>query len=345
VIIIMRKGATREQIDHVVDRLRERGYGANISGTEVNVIGAIGVLDDDKARLAEQLASLPAVDRVVPVLKRFKLASREFQPEPSIVRVNGLAIGDPSGPLVVMAGPCAVESEEQLMSTARAIKAVGANVLRGGAFKPRTSPYDFQGLGRDGLELLARAKEETGLPIVSEVLDPHDVQLCARYVDILQIGARNMQNYALLREVGRSGHPVLLKRGGMYPTIENWLLCAEYILREGNRGVILCERGLPPPGGETTTRNVLDVAAVAVVHELSHLPVVVDPSHGTGRSAYVAPLARAAVAAGADGLIIEVHPDPERALSDGAQSLTFDQFGSLMRGLDTLRPRQAVAAG
>ena len=335
----MRKGATKEQIDHIVERLGERGYGANLSGTEVIVIGAIGVLDDDKARLAEQLASLPAVDKVVPVLKRFKLASREFHPDPTIVEVDDLRIG--GGDLIVMAGPCSVENEEQLLSTARAVKAAGANVLRGGAFKPRTSPYDFQGMGRDGLELLARAKKETGMPIVSEVLDPHDVELCAKYVDILQIGARNMQNYALLREVGRSGHPVLLKRGGMYPTIENWMLCAEYILREGNRNVVLCERGLPVGGGETATRNVLDVSAVAVVHEISHLPIIVDPSHGTGKSAYVPALARAAVAAGADGLIIEVHPDPERALSDGAQSLGFEQFGALMRSVERLRPALA----
>ena len=335
----MRKGATKEQIDHVVDRLRERGYGANLSGSEVSVIGAIGVLDDDKARLAEQLLSLPAVEKVVPVLKRFKLASREFHPDPTVVRVGSLAIGD--GSVTVMAGPCSVESEEQLFATARAVRDAGAHVLRGGAFKPRTSPYDFQGLGREGLELLARAKEETGLPIVSEVLDPHDVALCAEYVDILQIGARNMQNYALLREVGRSGHPVLLKRGGMYPTIENWLLCAEYILREGNPNVILCERGLPVLGGETATRNVLDISAVAVVHELSHLPIVVDPSHGTGKASYVGPLARAAVAAGADGLIVEVHPDPERALSDGPQSLTFEQFGGLMRGIAALRATPA----
>ena len=326
----MRKGATKDQIDHVVDRLSERGYGANLSGSEVTVIGAIGVLDDDKARLAEQLASLPAVERV------------EFQPDPTVVKVDGLSIG--GGSMVVMAGPCSVESEQQLLETARAVKAAGANILRGGAFKPRTSPYDFQGLGKDGLELLARAKRETGMPIVSEVLDPHDVALCAKYVDILQIGARNMQNYALLREVGRSGHPVLLKRGGMYPTIENWLLCAEYILREGNRNVMLCERGLPVPGGETATRNVLDVSAVAVVHELSHLPVIVDPSHGTGKASYVPPLARAAVAAGADGLMVEVHPDPERALSDGPQSLTFEQFGSLMDGLDGLRPASSRAA-
>ena len=232
-----------------------------------------------------------------------------------------------------------------LLETARHVAAQGATILRGGAFKPRTSPYDFQGLGKEGLELLARAKRETGMPVVSEVLDPHDVALCAKYVDILQIGARNMQNYALLREVGRSGHPVLLKRGGMYPTIENWLLCAEYILREGNRNVMLCERGLPASGGETATRNVLDISAVAVVHELSHLPVIVDPSHGTGKASYVPPLARAAVAAGADGLIIEVHPDPERALSDGPQSLTFDQFGRLMRDLDALRPSAALFSG
>ena len=335
----MRKGATKEQIDHVVDRLRERGYGANLSGSEVIVIGAIGVLDDDKARLAEQLASLPAVEKIVPVLKRFKLASREFHPDPTIVKVDDLLIG--GGSFVVMAGPCSVESEQQLLATAHAVKAAGANVLRGGAFKPRTSPYDFQGLGRDGLELLARAKRETGMPIVSEVLDPHDVALCAKYVDILQIGARSMQNYALLREVGRSGHPVLLKRGGMYPTIENWMLCAEYILREGNTNVMLCERGLPVGGGETATRNVLDVSAVAVVHEISHLPIIVDPSHGTGKASYVPPLALASVAAGADGLIIEVHPDPERALSDGPQSLNFEQFGALMRDVERLRPQLA----
>lgn len=327
----MRKGATKVQIDHVVERLQERGYGANLSGQEVTVIGAIGVLDDDKARLAEQLASLPAVERVVPILKRFKLASREFHVDPTVVLVRGVSIG--GGSLVVMAGPCSVESEQQLMTTARAVKAAGADILRGGAFKPRTSPYDFQGLGREGLQLLADARDETGMPIVSEVMDPHDVEVCARYVDILQVGARNMQNYALLREVGRSGHPVLLKRGGMYPTIENWLLCAEYILREGNRQLILCERGLPVPGGETATRNVLDVSAVPVVHELSHLPVVIDPSHATGHAAYVPALARAGVAAGADGLLIEVHPDPERALSDGAQSLTPEQFARLMREL------------
>lgn len=324
----MRAGATKAEVEHVVERLTERGYGANVSGSEVTVIGAIGVLDDDKARLADQLQALPAVDRVMPVLKRFKLASREFQPDRTVVTVRGVRIGD--GALTVMAGPCAVESEEQLMTVARAVKAAGARVLRGGAYKPRTSPYDFQGMGRDGLELLAAARDETGLPVVSEVLDPHDVEVCARFVDILQIGARNMQNYALLKEVGRSGHPVLLKRGGMYPTIENWMLCAEYVLREGNRQVILCERGLPVPGGETATRNVLDISAVAVVHGTSHLPVVVDPSHGTGKASYVATMALAAAAAGADGLMVEVHPDPEHALSDGPQSVTPAQFATLM---------------
>jgi len=328
VIIVMRAGATNAEVEHVVERLTERGYRANVSGSEVTVIGAIGVLDDDKARLADQLQALPAVDRVLPVLKRFKLASREFQPDRTVVTVRGVPIGD--GALTVMAGPCAVESEEQLMTVARAVKAAGARVLRGGAYKPRTSPYDFQGMGRDGLELLAAARDETGLPIVSEVLDPHDVEVCARFVDILQIGARNMQNYALLKEVGRSGHPVLLKRGGMYPTIENWMLCAEYVLREGNRQVILCERGLPVSGGETATRNVLDISAVAVVHGTSHLPVVVDPSHGTGKASYVATMALAATAAGADGLLVEVHPDPEHALSDGPQSVTPAQFAALM---------------
>ena len=326
-IVIMKRGAEQAQVEHVVDRLAELGYGVNISGSEVTVIGAIGVLDDNKARLAEQLGSLPAVDRVVPVLKRFKLASREFQPDNSVVRVRDVSIGD--GSLVLMAGPCAVESEAQLMETARAVKAAGSDILRGGAFKPRTSPYDFQGLGPEGLRMLAAAREETGMPVISEVLDPHDVELCSRYVDILQVGARNMQNYSLLREVGRSGHPVLLKRGGMYPTIENWLLSAEYVLREGNRRIVMCERGLPPPGGETATRNVLDLSAVAVIHEMSHLPVVIDPSHGTGKSAYVPALARGAAAVGADGLLIEVHPEPERALSDGPQSLTPAQFAAL----------------
>ncbi len=343
-IVIMKRGATAAQVDHVVDRLAELGYGVNLSGTEVTVIGAIGVLDDDKARLSEQLGSLPEVDRVVPVIKRFKLASREFHPDNTVVRVRQVSIGD--GSLVLMAGPCAVESEAQLMATARAVKAAGGDILRGGAFKPRTSPYDFQGLGPDGLRLLAAARDETGMPVISEVLDPHDVELCARYVDILQIGARNMQNYSLLREVGRSGHPVLLKRGGMYPTIENWLLSAEYVLREGNRQIVMCERGLPPPGGETATRNVLDLSAVAVIHELSHLPVVIDPSHGTGKSAYVPALARGAAAVGADGLLIEVHPEPERALSDGPQSLTpaqFAQVASDVRAIAAAR-RPAVQA-
>ncbi|MDP9265006.1 MAG: 3-deoxy-7-phosphoheptulonate synthase [Chloroflexota bacterium] len=344
-IVIMKRGASPAQIDHVVDRLTELGYGINLSGTEVTVIGAIGVLDDDKARLSEQLGSLPEVERVVPVLKRFKLASREFHPDNSVVRVRHVSIGD--GSLVLMAGPCAVESEGQLMATARAVKAAGGDILRGGAFKPRTSPYDFQGLGSEGLRLLAAARDETGMPVISEVLDPHDVELCAQYVDILQIGARNMQNYSLLREVGRSGHPVLLKRGGMYPTIENWLLSAEYVLREGNRQIVMCERGLPPPGGETATRNVLDLSAVAVIHELSHLPVVVDPSHGTGKSAYVPALARGAAAVGADGLLIEVHPEPERALSDGPQSLTPAQFAEVaadVRAIEAARRPTGQAA-
>ena len=327
----MRKGATKTQIDHVVDRLRERGYGANLSGSEVSVIGAIGVLDDDKARLAEQLQSLPAVDRVVPVLKRFKLASREFQPNSTVVQVDGLAIG--GGSMIVMAGPCSVESEQQLLSTAYAVKAAGANVLRGGAFKPRTSPYDFQGLGKEGLELLARAKRETGMPIVSEVLDPHDVALCSKYVDILQIGARNMQNYALLREVGHCEKPILLKRG-LASTIEEWLMSAEHIVSQGNSQVILCERGIRT--FETYTRNTLDLNAIPVVKELSHLPVIVDPSHGTGIRNKVAPMARAAIAAGADGLMIEVHDDPDHALSDGAQSLYPEQYAELVEQVRTI---------
>jgi 3-deoxy-7-phosphoheptulonate synthase len=235
-----------------------------------------------------------------------------------------------------MAGPCAVESREQVRETARAVKAAGGTVLRGGAYKPRTSPYDFQGSGEEGLKILAEAGQEFGLAVVTEVMDPHDVELVCRYAQMLQIGARNMQNYVLLREVGRARTSVLLKRGGMYPTIENWLLAAEYILREGNRDVILCERGLPPYGDEKLRRNVLDLTAVPLAKSLSHLPVVVDPSHGTGKSALVPVMSRAAIASGADGLLIETHPEPEKAWSDGPQSLDFPTFAALMRDLPLL---------
>jgi len=331
VIVILKHGATEDEKGHIIERLRSLGYGANVSGVEQTVIGAIGMLDRDRGTLVEGLSALPYVERVVPVLKRYKLASLEFNPQRTTVRVGGVDIGGDT--LAVMAGPCSVESREQLFISARAVRDAGATILRGGAFKPRTSPYEFQGAGEEALRLLAAARDEFGLAIVTEVLDTHDVELVARYADMLQIGARNMQNYSLLREVGRTRMPVLLKRGGMYPTIENWLLAAEYILSEGNSQVVLCERGLPPYGDNALRRNVLDLTAVPIVKSLSHLPVIVDPSHGTGKAELVEPLARAAVAVGADGLMIELHPQPEMALSDGPQSLDIPAFEAMMRDL------------
>jgi len=336
----MKHGSSEEEKGHVIDRLTALGYGANVSGVEQIVIGAIGVLDRDRESLIDQLGALPYVERVVPVLKRYKLASREFRREPTIVQIGrDVIIG--GGDLVMMAGPCSVETREGLFETARAVRDAGATVLRGGAYKPRTSPYEFQGHGVEGLELLKEAGEQFGLAVVTEVLDPHDVEMVCRYADMLQIGARNMQNYTLLREVGRARTPVLLKRGGMYPTIENWLLAAEYILAGGNADVVLCERGLPPYGDTNLRRNVLDLTAVPIVKELSHLPVIVDPSHGTGKAALVPPLALAAITVGADGLMVEVHPEPERALSDGPQSLDIPTFERLMRDL----PAVAAVAG
>ncbi len=339
VIVIMKQGCSEDEKQHVIDRLTALGYGINVSGVEQTVIGAIGVLPKDRDSLLEQLGALAYVERVVPVLKRYKLASLEFQPQRTTVTVGGVAIGGDG--LAIMAGPCSVESEEQLLSTARVVRDAGATILRGGAYKPRTSPYEFQGFGEDGLKMLAAARDECGLAIVTEVLDPHDMETVCRYADMLQIGARNMQNYSLLREAGRAHKPVLLKRGGMYPTIENWLLSAEYILAEGNADVVLCERGLPPYGDTNLRRNVLDLTAVPLVKELSHLPIIVDPSHGTGKANLVPPLALAAVAVGADGLMIEVHPQPELAWSDGPQSLDFAAFEAMMRDL----PAVARTAG
>ena len=335
----MKHGSSEAEKQHIIERLTTRGYGTNVSGVEQTVIGAIGVLPGDRDNLMEQLGALPYVERVVPVLKRYKLASLEFKPERTTVQVGGVAIGGET--LAVMAGPCSVESEEQLLATARAVRDAGATILRGGAFKPRTSPYEFQGYGEDGLKILAAARDQFGLAVVTEVLDPHDMDLVCRYADMLQIGARNMQNYTLLREAGRARKPVLLKRGGMYPTIENWLLAAEYILAEGNHDVVLCERGLPPYGDNNLRRNVLDLTAVPIVKELSHLPIIVDPSHGTGKAALVPPLARAAVTVGADGLMVEIHPQPELAWSDGPQSLDLPAFAALMRDL----PPIAAAVG
>lgn len=328
-IVVMKRGATKEQIAAVVQRIEEVQCRPHISqGTEVTIIGVIGDerrLDPDNFQLME------GVERVMRVLRPFKLASRDFHPENTVVRFHSTSVGDKD--VVVIAGPCAVESREQMREIAWALKEAGIKVLRGGAFKPRTSPYSFQGLGYEGLEILAEVREETGMAVVTEVMDPKDVETVSHHADVLQIGARNMQNYALLHAVGEFGRPVLLKRG-MMSTIEELLMSAEYILSHGNRNVMVCERGIRT--FEAYTRNTLDINAVPALKQLSHLPVIVDPSHGTGRWELVAPVAKAAVAAGADGLIIEVHPNPDQALSDGAQSLKPEKLAALYRELKPL---------
>jgi 3-deoxy-7-phosphoheptulonate synthase len=322
----MEPRATDAQLQSVLDRLAEFGLGVHISkGVERTIIGAIG---EKKVEAMETVEALDGVEKVVPILAPFKLAGQEFKTERTQVKVGNAVFGGDQ--LVVIAGPCAIECADQLLETARQIKQAGGHMLRGGAFKPRTSPYAFQGLAEEGLKMLADARQETGLAVVSEVLNPNDVELLAGYVDMLQIGARNMQNFTLLREVGRSGKPVMLKRGWA-ATIEEWLLAAEYILREGNYNVVLCERGIRT--FETATRNTLDLSAIPVVRGLSHLPIVADPSHATGKWRLVGPLSKAAVAAGADGLIVEVHPHPDKALSDGPQSLTPANFITLMNEL------------
>jgi len=337
-IVNMSSLATAEQINHVVERIQECGYQAHvIQGAERTVIGAIG--SDGRRAELEALRAAPGVQDVIQIAHPFKLVSRQLQQRCTVVDVSGVRIG--GGSLVVMAGPCSVESEEQLLETARAVKAAGANLLRGGAYKPRTSPYDFQGLGVEALRLLREASEKTGLPIVTEVMSESDVEIVAEYADMLQVGARNMQNFALLRKLATLKRPILLKRGPS-ATIKEWLLAAEYLLAGGNKSVVLCERGIKT--FETATRNTLDLSAIALVKELSHLPVVADPSHGTGIRSLVPPMSKAALAAGADGLIIEVHPCPERALSDGPQSLDLAGFAELMNELGTARPREVIAA-
>jgi 3-deoxy-7-phosphoheptulonate synthase len=327
-IVVMKAGASKVDLDGVLAEIQRLGYRPHpIYGVERTVIGCIGD-ERGKARL-QALESMPGVEACVPILKPFKLASREVKKENSVVEIGlGVTIG--AGRLAVMAGPCSVESEQQVMESARAVKAAGANILRGGAYKPRTSPYSFQGMEADGLKLLAKARAETGLPVVTEVLDPHDVELVADHADVLQVGARNVQNFALLKRLGKIDKPVLLKRG-MMSTLQEFLMAAEYILSEGNPRVVLCERGIRT--FETATRNTLDLNAVPVLKEWTHLPVIVDPSHGTGYWQYVTPMAYAAIAAGADGLMIEVHPDPAHALSDGGQSLKPSRFEALMRGV------------
>jgi 3-deoxy-7-phosphoheptulonate synthase len=325
-IVVMHKGATVTAIADVIARVEEWGYRAHLSEGEERTI--IGVIGNGRPLNREQIERMEGVERTVRILRPFKLASRELHPEDTIVEVNGIAIG--AQRLVVMAGPCSVESRDQILETAHAVREAGAHMLRGGAFKPRSSPYNFQGLGEEGLALLAEAREETGLSVVTEVMEPEKVPLVAAYADVLQIGARNMQNYALLHAVGEARHPVLLKRGLM-STIEELLMAAEYILSHGNDRVIVCERGIR--SFETYTRNTVDISAVPLLKQLSHLPVILDPSHGTGKWELVEPVSRAAVAAGADGLLVEVHPQPEEALSDGAQSLKPARFATLMTGL------------
>lgn len=325
-IIIMRPSATAAQTEAVAGRLRELGVGVHLSeGRERTIIGAVG----DLRRLEpDDFQRLPGVERVLRVAYPFKLAGLDFHPQPTIVRAGGAVFGD--GRLAVIAGPCAVEDPESLMTAAVAVRAAGATMLRGGAFKPRTSPYAFQGLGAPGLGLLEEARRLTGLPFVTEVLDREDLEPVAASADMLQVGARNAQNFSLLKAVGRAGRPVLLKRGASQ-TIEEWLQAADYVLAQGNSDVVLCERGIRT--FETATRNTLDIAAVPLIRELSHLPVIVDPSHACGRASLVAPLAAAAVAAGADGVMVEVHACPERALCDGAQSLSCEEFGPVAAGL------------
>jgi 3-deoxy-7-phosphoheptulonate synthase len=337
-IVNMSTTATAKEINHVIERVKECGYQAHvIQGAERTVIGAVG--NNGRRTELEALRAAPGVQEVIQITHPFKLVSRQLRQRCTVVDVSGVKIG--AGSLTVMAGPCSVESSEQLLETARAVKAAGADMLRGGAYKPRTSPYDFQGLGVEALRLLRDASDETGLPIVTEVMSEVDVEIVAEYADMLQVGARNMQNFSLLRKLATFARPILLKRGPS-ATIKEWLLAAEYLLAGGNANVVLCERGIKT--FETATRNTLDLAAIALVKELSHLPVIADPSHGTGLRSLVPPMSKAAAAAGADGLMIEVHPCPERALSDGPQSLDLAGFAELMKSLGKESLREVRAA-
>jgi 3-deoxy-7-phosphoheptulonate synthase len=323
-VITISSTATPDEIQHVIDRVRECGFEVHVSrGAEKTVIGVIGT--GGNRNEIEALRAAPGVESVTAITQPFKLVSKQIKPERTTVLIGDVCIGGPE--VVMIAGPCSVESREQLLQTARAVRAAGATMLRGGAYKPRTSPYDFQGLGVDGLIFLREAANETGLPVVTEVMSTEDVDIVTEYADMLQVGARNMQNFALLRRLARSEKPIMLKRGPS-ASIKEWLLAAEYLLSGGNQNVVLCERGIKT--FETETRNTLDLSAVALVRELSHLPVIADPSHGTGHRRLIAPMVRAAIAAGADGVIVEVHPCPERALSDGPQSLNFDEFRRMM---------------
>ena len=326
-IVNMLERASEEEIQHVIDRVREAGYQAHVTrGAEKAIVAAIG--SNGRRHELEALKAAPGVEDVVPIATPFKLVSYQTKRQRTVVDVGGVRIG--GGNCVVIAGRCSVESREQMLETAGAVKSAGAVMLRGGAYKPRTSPYDFQGLGLEALEILSEVRQKTGLPVVTEVMSTEDVDLICQHADMLQIGARNMQNFALLRRLAKIDKPVLLKRGPS-ATVKEWLLAAEYLLAGGNSQVVLCERGIKT--FETETRNTLDLAAIALAKELSHLPVIADPSHGTGRRSLIAPLCRAAVALGADGIIVEVHPCPERALSDGPQSLDFNGFEVMMSAL------------
>jgi len=332
--VVMARTASEAEILGVKSHILAEGMTPfDHEGSERTVIAVVGEVGPRKQELMSRLSGLPGVEQVTPISRPFKLTSREFHPEDTVIRVLDAVIGD--GGLTMMAGPCSVETRDQLMETADAVAAAGATILRGGAFKPRTSPYSFQGLGVEALRYLAEARDRTGLPVITEVMEPNQVDIIAEYADIVQIGTRNMQNYSLLNAVGRVARPVMLKRG-YGATIEEWLMAAEYIVSSGNPNVILCERGIRT--FETATRNTFDISAIPVVKKLSHLPIIADPSHGAGRRDMVAPMARAAVAAGADGLIIEVHNDPDHALSDGAQSMFPSQFDRLMAELRIIAP-------
>ncbi len=323
-VIVMQAGASQTEIDAVAARVKADGFSTHlVQGTERTIVCVLG---DGRPVDQRKYEVMKGVEKTTRILKPFKLASRTMSAGDSTLQLNGTTVG--ADPIVIMAGPCSVESRTQLLETAHAVKEAGAQILRGGAFKPRTSPYSFQGLGEEGLQIMAEAREETGLPVVTEVMASEQVPLVVKYADVLQVGARNMQNYELLKAVGRSGHPVLLKRGLM-STIEELLMSAEYILAEGNRQVLLCERGIRT--FEKYTRNTTDINAIPVLKDLTHLPVIMDPSHGVGKWAYVAAVACAGIAAGADGLIIEVHPRPDEALSDGGQSLIPERFATLVQ--------------
>jgi 3-deoxy-7-phosphoheptulonate synthase len=336
-IVNMSEKATEAEIEHIIERIREAGYNPHVTrGVERTIVAAVG---SGRRHEIEALQVAPGVENVVAIAQPFKLVSRQVKPERSIVRIGEVCIGGPG--VVIIAGPCSVESPEQLLSTAHAVKKAGATMLRGGAYKPRTSPYDFQGLGLEALKILAEARKQSGLPVVTEVMGTEDVDTICEYADMLQVGARNMQNFALLRRLATVKKPILLKRGPS-ATVKEWLLAAEYLLAGGNSQVVLCERGIKT--FETEMRNTFDLAAVALARDLSHLPVIADPSHGTGKQSLIAAVSRAAVAVGADGLIVEVHPCPERALSDGPQSLDFAGFERVMKAIAEPLRQAAVSA-